>query len=475
MITAENAVLSCILQDNDKAHIAASRGIRAEHFGSIPHSIMYRTAMKMIEDRMAADHASLKSKLEYGGQWDSVVVEWASLEYDLPDPNNFDTYCEQLLNGAVKRRLDQVAGKMDRLSKSSATNEDILVEINRYVDEVDRMLNSSGGRKRECSIGESVKDFVESLKLDDPIEIPTGFDELDDHIQGLAPGGLYVIAGRPGMGKTALALNIARNIARRGLSVGLISLEMSREELALRLLSDVSEIPAEKIKRRILEDMDWEVIDQAKEEICGWRLFINDAGEANLEVLAARMKSMVLREKLDVIFVDYLQLLESSGNAARWEVVSQISRSMKMLAKDLRIPVVALSQLSRAVESRVNKRPVLSDLRESGSIEQDANAVLMLFRSSYYGARRESGDPVIAECIIAKNRSGTCGTAQLMWHGRHTRFESPEPQVGYTAEDIPASAWRDDEGVDVPEVDMEAGKERQEPDDVSPDDGRDYG
>ena len=439
MQASEGAVVWLAANDNALISLAENQGLEPGSFGSISGRHMWGALKELHDEGSHADMISLKARLEDKKLFDSCFTDFTSLGVELPVTSHFETYVTDILNHAVKRRVGMVSAEMKSMATGAATNDEIVTQMNEWTTEIEQMLNSTAGRSRVVTINEAVEEFVRGLEHDEVAEIPTGLMALDDFIGGLAPGGLYVLAGRPGLGKSSLALNIAQNWCAKGLAVGLISLEMSREEVALRALTKETGIPSEKIKRRILEDDDWALINQAKDRMKLWQLFINDSGEADVKSLAARIKSLVLQEQLDLVIVDYLQLLSSTGE--RWQAVGEISRSMKMIAKDMRIPVMALSQLNRKAEERPDKMPQLSDLRESGSIEQDANVVVLIHRKEHYDPDGGGSKPVATDLIVAKNRSGRRGTAVVDWNGAITAFQDVHPSVGLSKEGIPAETW----------------------------------
>lgn len=258
---------------------------------------------------------------------------------------------------------------------------------------------------------------------DEYLGIPTGYTGVDRVTTGLNRSDLLVLAARPGMGKTAFALNLAMNVARQGKKVAIFSLEMSNEQLVERLLSSEAFIPSDRMRKGQLTSDDWVNLAVASQAISKMPIYLDDTAGITI----GDMKSK-LRRLRDVSFVviDYLQLMQSGTRRSdnRVQEVSEMTRSLKIMAKEFSIPVLVLSQLSRGPESRTDKRPMLSDLRESGSIEQDADIVFFLYRDSYYNDECE--EPGIAECIVAKNRHGETGTIKLGWDGQYTKFRNVE-------------------------------------------------
>ena len=256
--------------------------------------------------------------------------------------------------------------------------------------------------------------------------LSTGLRDLDAKINGLNKGNLLLVAARPAMGKTSFALNIGLNVAKKyNKTVAFFSLEMSREELAMRLLSSESFVDSQKMATGKLTEEEWVKIGMASSALSQTDIRVDDNGGITVAEMNAKLRRL---DNLGLVVIDYLQLMQGSGysksNENRVQVVSDISRSLKVMAKELNVPVVCLSQLNRAAEGRSDKRPVLSDLRESGSIEQDADSVMMLYRDDYYNPNTEEKN--IAECIVAKNRHGEIGTVKLQWLPQYTTFADRE-------------------------------------------------
>lgn len=266
--------------------------------------------------------------------------------------------------------------------------------------------------------------MIESIysNKSDVTGVTTGFKDLNKKINGLQRTDLILVAARPAMGKTAFALNLVQNAAIKGnASVAVFSLEMSKEQLAQRMIAAQSNVELKKMKTGTLNDADWPRIISAMAVMSDAKIFIDDTPGIKINELRSKCRKLKMEQGLDLVMIDYLQLMESdSKNESRQQEISKISRSLKILAKELDCPVVALSQLSRAPEQRADHRPVLSDLRESGAIEQDADIVMFLYRDEYYHSDSEKKD--LAEIIIAKNRHGETGSVELVWMGSIQRF-----------------------------------------------------
>ena len=265
--------------------------------------------------------------------------------------------------------------------------------------------------------------------------VPTDFYELDAILNGLQKSDLIILAARPAMGKTAFALNIAQNVALKAkVPVAIFSLEMSKDQLMQRMLCSEAEIDSQRVKTGNMQSKDWEKLATAMNAFAQAPIYIDDTSGCTLTDIRAKCRRLKMQEKdLGLILIDYLQLMESSGKEDRMQQISAISRGLKILAKELDVPVIALSQLSRAVESRTDKRPMLSDLRESGSIEQDADIVMFIYRDEYYRKAEDGEEEITAkaqskgesEIIIAKHRNGSVGTDKLLFQGNITKFKNP--------------------------------------------------
>jgi replicative DNA helicase len=251
--------------------------------------------------------------------------------------------------------------------------------------------------------------------------VASGFKDLDAKTSGFQSGDMVLIAARPSMGKTTFCLNIAQNSAiRDGRKVAIFSLEMSKEQLAYKLLCAEANVDMVKLRNGDLDDRDWENIARASGPLASAGIYIDDTAGISVMEMRSKCRRLKIEHGIDLIIIDYLQLMSGSNSDNRQQEVSEISRSIKALAKEMKCPVIALSQLSRAPEQRADHRPMLSDLRESGSIEQDADIVMFLYREYYYSKEKE--DENIAECILAKHRNGEVGTVNLAWIGKYSKF-----------------------------------------------------
>ena len=347
-----------------------------------------------------------------------------------PSAANVKEYSEIVRGKALLRSIAEAGDEISNLALEGAgAAMDILEAAEKKIYGL-RKGSSSGGLEPISKVLVTVYDNLSAAAAEGS-SIPglsTGLIDLDNFTMGLNRSDLILIASRPGMGKTSMALNVALHVAQTSKkTVGIFSLEMSREQLCLRLLSGLSHVNSKKLQTGRLSNTDWEVLAKAAAVLGGVDLRIDD----NPSVTVADVNAQCRRiQNLGLIVIDYLQLMQSAGGNGsgsytsenRTQVVSDMSRMLKIMARELDVPVICLSQLSRANESRTNKRPMLSDLRESGAIEQDADIVMGLYRDDYYN--KESDRPNVAECIVLKNRRGETGTIELRWEPEYTSFSS---------------------------------------------------
>jgi len=419
----EKAVLASILMDGSLIHRVRSLGLIDAHFGSIPNKRIWQAMNSLTKDGQAIDMLTLVARL---GQLRTFDVAGghaylSQLDLDLPDPSLIADYVAGVVSSAVGRKVHDVGKEISGIPIGGT--EEMLTKMQIKTREAIDLANS---QLRVTTAEAAIDNLV--IALEDGLEqgMSTGFHGLDLSLGGVRPGNLIVLAGRPGMGKTSLAVNMAhhqvRNLGRRA---GFFSLEMSAQELMVRMLAAETGIPITKIRVSALGAEDWDAIVKARARIAEYPLFIEDSGGITIEELASKSAEMVMSSEVDILYVDYLQLMASErGSGNRTEAVSEISRQMKKTAKDLGVPIIAVSQLSRETEKRTNKRPILSDLRESGSIEQDADAVIFVFRHGYYKVVDTTNG--LTDLIIAKNRSGPTGQTCVQWYPTTNEFRNME-------------------------------------------------
>ena len=432
-VEAEQSVLGGLLLDNSSWDRIADR-LAGEDFYRHDHRLIFQHVSRLIEQSRPADAITVFEALQISGK----AAEAGGLAYlnalaqNTPSAANIRRYAEIVRERAVLRRLVSVGEEVaaSALNPQGRDAKQILDEAESKVFQIaEQGARDRGGFvKLEpllVRVVERIQELFERANPSDVTGVPSGFTDLDAKTAGFQEGDLIIIAGRPSMGKTALALNIGQHVAiDLGMPVAVFSMEMGAEQLAMRLLGSVGRIDAHRLRTGRLTDEDWPKLSEAMERMHAAPLHIDETPALNALELRARARRMA-REygKLGLIIVDYLQLMSASSvGENRATEISEISRSLKSLAKELRVPVVALSQLNRTVEQRTDKRPVMSDLRESGAIEQDADVILFIYRDEVYNP--DSPDKGIAEIILGKQRNGPIGRVQLRFGGEHTRFDN---------------------------------------------------
>jgi replicative DNA helicase len=429
-VEAEQAVLGGLMLDAN-AWDAVADIVTATDFYRRDHWLIFEAIAEVAENRGSCDAVTVSEHLERKGRLEEAggLAYLGTIARDTPSAANVRAYAEIIRERSILRQLVAVGGEI-----ASAATDSRGRPATELVDEAERRvfeIAERGGRGRSgiVSIRDVLPQTIDRLDLlhQSPGEIrgvPTGFTQLDRKTTGLQPGDLVVIAGRPSMGKTTLALNIAENaaIAKNVPSV-IFSMEMSAEQLSLRLISSLGRVSQTHMRTGNCADEDWSRIQAAVSQLSGVPLYVDETPALTPTELRARARRLKREKDLGLIVVDYLQLMQVSGTKEnRATEISEISRSLKALAKELHVPVVALSQLNRAVEQRTDKKPVMSDLRESGAIEQDSDLILLIYREEVYDpATTRRG---VADIIIAKQRNGPVGEIQLTFLGEYTRFEN---------------------------------------------------
>ena len=439
-LEAEQSVLGGLMLDNDAADRIGD-AVGADDFYSDAHRIVYRHITQLIADGKPADVVTVSEALASTQKLDYVggLAYLGALAQNVPTAANIRHYANIVRERSILRQLAATATEIaesafNPLGRSAKT---VLDEAEAKVLHIAEQ--GSRGASNFQLIGRVLPAVVERIETlynrDDPSDVtgvPTGFADLDKMTSGFQPGDLVVVAGRPSMGKTALALNIGENVAlNTGMPVAVFSMEMGASQLAMRLIGSVGKLDQHKLRTGRLQNDDWDRLSTALGRLSEAPILIDETPALNaIEVRSRARRLMRQYGKLGLVIVDYLQLMQATTQGEnRATEISEISRSMKSLAKELSVPVVALSQLNRSLEQRPNKRPVMSDLRESGAIEQDADVIVFIYRDEVYNA--ESADKGTAEIIIGKQRNGPIGTVRLTFLGEFTRFESFATQGSY--------------------------------------------
>jgi replicative DNA helicase len=428
---AERSVLGAVLLHNETIHQVLEIGLQARDFYREAHQKIFEVVISLAERGEPVDLVTLTASLRDRGSFEAVggTATLTSLFEDTFAVGNVSYYARIVRDKALLRRMIETAGEI-----AGAAFEGV-EDVEAYLDEAERKVFSVSDVKLTKSFTSMQEILVENMHSIEELAqkktavtgLSTGFNDFDKLTSGLHGGQLIIIAGRPAMGKTSLVLSAAQNAGVNNKAVvALFSLEMSKEELGFRFLSGLSKIDSKRLKVGRLADRDWQKLAQAADHLSKSRIFIDDSGDLTVMDMRARCRRLLSVEKrLDLIVVDYLQLMKGSkaaskGDGSREREISEISRNLKALAKELKVPIIALSQLNRGVENRQDKRPMLSDLRESGAIEQDADMVCFVYRDEVYN--KETEDKGIAELIVAKHRAGETATIRLAWLAEYTLF-----------------------------------------------------
>ena len=426
-IEAEQAVLGSMLTDKD-AVIAAIEVLKPEDFYREDNKTIYMAVLSLYNRAEPVDIITLKSELSSMGKFDSVggLEYLAELPEKVPTTANVDKYIKIVEEKAILRNLIKTANEIITLGYDPTEEvEDIMDNAEKKIFDIMQSKNQKGYTPIKDILIETFAQLEQLYNQKQHITgVPTGFADLDYKTAGFHGSDLVLVAARPAMGKSAFALNIATNAAVRAkVPVAIFSLEMSKEQMVNRILCSEAMVDSNKVRTGKLDEQDWAKLASALGPLSEADIFIDDTPGISVMEIRAKCRKLKLEKGLGMVVIDYLQLITASSNrrgGSREQEIAEISRSLKILAKELDIPVIALSQLSRAPEQRPDHRPMLSDLRESGSIEQDADKVIFLYRDDYYNEDSEKKN--IAEVIMAKHRAGSTGTIELLWLGNYTKF-----------------------------------------------------
>jgi len=424
-IEAEQSVIGSMMMDRT-AIITASETLTAEDFYHKQYGVLFESILELFNQNKPVDPITLQDKLKEK----DLPPEIRSLEYiiDLvaavPTSANVRYYANIVKEKAMLRRMIKVTENIQ--NECYAGNEDLETIFANTEKTIFQLLQSQDSGEF-VPIKQIVINALDRIEKASRIQgnvtgIATGFIDLDYRMSGLQPSDLILVAARPSMGKTAFVLNIAQYTAfHSDLATAIFSLEMSKEQLVNRLFSLESRVDAQMLRNGNLSDTDWEKLIEGAGTIGRSKLIIDDTPGISIGELRSKCRKYKLEHNIQLIIIDYLQLMSGNGRTdSRQQEISEISRSLKALARELHVPVIALSQLSRAVEQRPDHRPMLSDLRESGAIEQDADVVMFIYRDDYYN--KDTDKKNIAEIIIAKQRNGPIGTVNLVWLPQYTKF-----------------------------------------------------
>ncbi len=419
-------MLGSVLLSNEAIY-SAMEVLTPEDFYRPAHALIFRGMLDLTSRGEPVDIVTLQAQLQATQQLEAVggagpIIELAAA---VPTAANVRHYADIVRRVATRRRLIDAATGIVSTAFENADAEQVLDAAERAIFEV----GQDRAKKTLTPVADIVKEaFAKVIKLYEEKRaitgVTTGFAELDRMTSGLQPADLIIVAGRPSMGKTAFALNLATSSALKDhCNVAVFSLEMSKEQLVTRMLCSEGRIDSFRLRGGFVADSDWPKLAKACGTISEAPLFIDDTAAASVLEVRAKCRRLAAEQGLGLVVVDYLQLMRGSGNSqSREQEISEISRGLKGLAKELNIPVIALSQLNRSLEQRTDKRPVLSDLRESGAIEQDADVIMFVYREEVY--KPDTQDKGVAEIIIGKQRNGPIGVARLKFFHEYTRFEN---------------------------------------------------
>jgi replicative DNA helicase len=429
-VEAEQAVLGGLMLDAN-AWDAVADIVVATDFYRRDHRLIFEAIAEVAETRGSCDAVTVSENLERKGRLEEIggLAYLGTIARDTPSASNVRAYAEIIRERSILRQLVAAGGEIAAAATDSRGRlaSELVDEAERRVFEIAE--RGSRGKSGFIAIRDVLPQTIDRLDLlhQTPGEIrgvPTGFTQLDKKTTGFQAGDLIVIAGRPSMGKTTLAVNIAENAAiAKGVPAAIFSMEMSAEQLTLRLISSLGRVNQSHLRTGNFSEEDWSRIQGAMAQLSNAPLYVDETPALTPTEVRARARRLKRERGLGLIVVDYLQLMQVSGTKEnRATEISEISRSLKALAKELKVPVVALSQLNRAVEQRTDKKPVMSDLRESGAIEQDSDLILLIYREEVYDPNTTRRG--VADIIIAKQRNGPIGEVQLTFLGEYTRFEN---------------------------------------------------
>lgn len=425
-IDSEQSIIASIILDKD-AIMTVSEILKPEDFYSETNKVIYECMLNLNNRLEPIDTVTLSEELKKQEEIkdvDKKISYITDLSTTITETGNIKHYAEIIKQKSILRKLIKASNEIINLGYSSNTKvEDVLEIAEKKIFDISQERTGEDFKSISSVLLEAY-DIIENLFINksEITGITTGFDDLNRKINGFQKTDLLLIAARPAMGKTAFSLNLVLNAALKAdASVAVFSLEMSREQLVQRMLSSQSNIELKKLKTGKLSENDWPRIVETMSVLSSLKIHIDDTPGIKISELRSKCRKLKMEKGLDLVLIDYLQLMEGEGNnESRQQEISKISRSLKILAKELNCSVVALSQLSRAPEQRADHRPMLSDLRESGAIEQDADIVMFLYRDEYYN--QDSDKKNIGEVIVAKNRHGETGSIELVWFGEIQKF-----------------------------------------------------
>ncbi|MFA9373572.1 replicative DNA helicase [Poseidonibacter sp.] len=472
-INIERAVLSSILFNPEELEEVLGM-IKSKDFYLPAHKKIFEVMVKLHDDGMPIDEEFIKKRVDSKDVDDSILIEILSAN---PITNTL-AYVREIKDGSVKRELATLATTIKKVTlEEEVSGNDALDTIQGELYKISTDSATSELKDMNLITSDTISYIERMKKLGNKhlIGETTGFDALDKKTTGFNEGDLIIIAARPAMGKTALVLNMALKNVEANKGVIFFSLEMPAEQLMLRMLAAKTSIPLQNLRKGDMDDSQWSNLSGALDDLNTKKLFVDDGGSININQLRARVRKLAQNSdnNISLVIIDYLQLMQGTGNKDRHQEVSDISRGLKMLAREMKIPIIALSQLNRGLENRPDKRPMLSDLRESGAIEQDADIIMFVYRDDVYKERDEArkekeakdkgeeyrssfvNKPVEeAEIIIGKQRNGPIGTVKLDFHKSLTKFIDKEDNMNSPIEtvfEIVADTEKET-NIDIPDI-----------------------
>ncbi len=431
---AERSVLGSLLL-NDEHVSTVCELLRPEDFYTLAHQTLFQVMSTLAQGRKRIDMVTVQDELEKKNKLDDIggVVYLVSLQEDIPALGLIEQHAAIVKEKSVLRELiSNATGIISNCyNQENASVEQVLDKAEKAIFEISKKRSGQHFVQLDIWLKKTFQHISDIKSHSKGITgVPAGYKKLDLMTSGFQNGDFIVLAARPSMGKTALALCVAEYAASQGISVGIFSLEMAAEQLTLRLLSSASGIGHHNIRNATISSQEWIELTNVAGRLAEMKMFIDDTAMLNIMDLRAKARKLKAEHNVQFLMIDYLQLIHSSNrHENRHQEVSEISRSLKALAKELGIPILALSQLSRAVDSRMDKRPMLSDLRESGAIEQDADLIMFLYRDVMYNADTEN--PALAELIVGKQRNGPTGTVYLNYIRELTKFEDSDDEFDH--------------------------------------------
>jgi replicative DNA helicase len=427
-LLAEKALIGCLIIDGNIFDEISNLKLTAANFYDPRYGILFDVISELSQSNRAIDYVTVCSKLHEKGKLEEVGGQSfvLSIVEDQATVANVYEYGKIVRDKSSMREIVRTAMRVAQMGLTySGDADDFIQEVESSFFKLTNDAKTGGMMKLTQALKHNLKELEDTSRTMGEISgLSTGYPRLDELLLGMQPGQLIVLAARPAMGKTALALNVAVHTCLQShLPVAIFSLEMVATELSMRLLTGRAKVDSKRVRKKAFLDTDLRSIAKATQELSSLPIFINDSGSTTIYDIQSQCRKIKSEQGLGLIVIDYLQLMGSTNKSIqREQQIAEISRGLKTMAKELSCPVVALSQLNRAVETRPNKRPTTADLRESGSIEQDADIVMFVYRDEVYNP--DTKEPGIAEIIVGKNRAGEIGTAKLAWVGAYTSFEN---------------------------------------------------